>query len=540
MVTERTIINALIIGASFILVPFVISSTLTVDYVPALFFGGLFALVMAFFFLKETLCIWPFLGGSIAGTMNFLPLPLKWSHIFCILLIVYYITGYVIIRQKRIKLGKTQFLWPILIITLIVLYHNHSMSVHVLGSETEGGKPAFLIYLVVLAYFCGINIASPSIGFLSKVPLYCVILAFVSSLSFFLTTYIPSLAPYVYSMTDNVNVQAYATTQATAGAAQESGIGRMAVFAPLAGSLQLYLICHYPIGTWLRPGRWWVIGVSLICAVLTVETGFRNVLFGYILIIMVGSWCYYSWRSIFLFAIPFIVMLIFVVISSDNLIHLQVNKLPLIAQRTMSFLPGDWDEEAVQAAEASNGFRKGVQDLYIKEYLKKSPWIGNGFDIDTKEYNNLNDVIQRGGLGASEIGYLSTKIFIEGKIFHVGWISVYDAVGIVGSMAFIVLGWNEIWMAGHFVFGPKADRRSPLFPLYIWIFICAVVAMVTFFTVFGAFSDAFMNLCITALVLSHLSDIENTTEVPIVLTDRKQQVEFSRLSGGDYGYQSRP
>jgi len=540
MVTERTIINALIIGASFILVPFVISSSLTVDYAPALFFGGLFALVMAFFFLKETLCIWPLLGGSIAGTLNFLPLPLKGSHVFCILLIIYYITGYVIIRQKPMKLGKTRFLWPILIITMIVLYHNHSMSLHVLGGETEGGKPAFLIYLVVLAYFCGINIASPSVDFLSKVPLYCVILAFFSNMPFFLTNYIPSIAPYVYSITDNVDVGAYLTTQGTASDAPQTALGRMGAFIPISGALQLYLICHYPMGTWLRPGRWWVIGLSLVCAILAVQTGFRSALFGYVSIVMVGAWCYYSWRSIFLFAIPCIVMLGLVVASNDNLIHLQVDKLPLIAQRTMSFLPGDWDKEAISSAESSNEFRKNIQDLYIKEYLQKSPWFGNGFDIDTKTYKNLSDYLLRGGVSQSEASYLSTKVFIEGKLFHTGWISVYDAIGIVGSMAFIVLGWNTWSMAAHFVFRPKADRRSPLFPLYVWIFVATVSPMITFVTVFGDFKEVFMGLCINALVLSHLSDIENTSEVPTVLTDRKRQAEFSRLSGGDYGYQSRP
>jgi hypothetical protein len=48
-----------------------------------------------------------------------------------------------------------------------------------------------------------------------------------------------------------------------------------------------------------------------------------------------------------------------------------------------------------------------------------------------------------------------------------------------------------------------------------------------------------MGLCIFAIALSQLSDIENTTEVPIVLPDRKGSVEVTRLSGARYGYQSR-
>src|ERR1700734_278067 len=151
MVTERAIINFLIIGASVILVPIIISSSLQVDYLPALFFGGLAVLAVAFFFLKEQLSLWPMLGASIMGSLNFLPLPLKPTHIFCILLILYYITGYILIRQKPIKLGNPKFLWPIVIVTLIVLYHNHDLHVRAMGGDTqEGSKPAILIYLVVL------------------------------------------------------------------------------------------------------------------------------------------------------------------------------------------------------------------------------------------------------------------------------------------------------------------------------------------------------------------------------------------------------
>jgi hypothetical protein len=535
MVTERALINALIIGASLILVPFLISSTLTVDFGPALFLGGFLALLVAFFFLKDSLCIWPLLGSSIAGSLNFLPLPLTATHIFCLQLILYYVTGYVLIRKKHIKLGKTAFVWPILIIAMIVLYHNHDLNVRVLGGDTEGAKPAILLYLVVLAYFCGINIESPSINFISKVPLYAVILTAISNTPFFLSTFFPSLAPYLYYITDNVNVEAYLTSQSPV-AGTSGAIGRLGALGPLGGSLQLYLICHYPIGTWLRPSRWWVIFLSLFSMILVLETGFRNNLFGFFVLTAVGIWCYYSWRSIYILGIALIVPVMLLVASSDNLIQLPEKKLPLIAQRTLSFLPGDWDQEALESAKSSNDFRKNIQDVYIKEYLYKSPWIGNGFNINKKEYDTLNNTLKSGQTG-QDPDYLQAKTFIEGKLFHTGWISLYDHVGLIGSLAFIALGLSEIRLAAHLVFGPKADRRSPLFPFYVWVLCNIVTLMVSFFTVFGDFSATFSSFCIYAIVLSQLSDIENAADTPIALAGRKPQLEFSRSTGAHYGYQ---
>ncbi len=536
MITERTIINFLIIGATVFLAPFVIYSTLTIDYGPIVLLGGFCALVLGFFFLKDKLSIWPLLGTGIAGTLNFLPLPLQATHVFCILLICYFITGYIAIRQKSMKLGKTKFLWPILIVTLIVLYHNHSVGVHVLGGETEGGKPAVMLFLVVLAYFSGINVTTPSVSFLSKVPLYFVLLSFISNVPFFITTFFPHLAPYLYFISGNVDLDVYASTQGGTSVGEGSGIGRSIAFASVGSALQLYLFSRYPLTTWIRPERWWVAGLSLVCLGLAVESGYRNVLFTFVVVTMVATLCHYSVRALVLPLSLFLLALIFVTASNDNLIHLPVNRLPLIAQRSLSFFPGDWDNEALESAQESNDFRMNIQNVYIKEYLFKSPFFGNGFSIDTKEYDALNS----GMLSATaDANYLQAKLFITGKMFHTGWLSVYDAVGIVGTLAFVILGWNEIMLTGHFIFGAKANHQSVLFPFYVWIMCNLVSMMIGFFAVFGDFAQTFTYLCVYAIVLSHLSDLENPADVPVPLPDRQRQVEFTGLRGANYGYHSR-
>jgi hypothetical protein len=533
MITERAIINALIVGATFILIPFIISSTLTVDYAPVLFFGGLTALIVAFFVVKEKLCVFPLLGTGITGALNFLPLPLDASHIAAMLLICYYVTGYVVIRQKRIKLGKTMFFWPILIITAILLYHNHSLHVGAAGDQTEGTKPAILMYLIILGYFCGINVTSPSVDFLSKIPFWYVVCTGLSSVPYLLSTYIPGLAPYLYSVTSSVNVDAYVDSLNGSGNGADSTVGRLSVLGPMGSALQLYLLCNYPIGTWLRPERWWVLGLSLICVILAVSSGYRNTLFGFMMVTMVGAWAYYAWKSLFLPAGVVVAVLVFIIASSNDLIHVPLNRLPVIAQRTLSFLPGDWDESAVQSADSSNFFRKNIQDVYIKEYLSRSPLIGTGYNINKTDFDYYSSAMATGG---GDKAYFEAKLYIEGKLFHTGWMSLYDIVGIIGGLAFIALGWNEIWLVYHFLFGPKADRRSSLYPLYVWILCNLVTMMVSFFTVFGDFGQTFANLCVYGVVLSHLADLESTRDIPVAMGERKTPFELTGAGGGAYGY----
>jgi len=530
MITERTIINALIIGASLILVPFIISQTLTYDYVPMIILSGGFLLLVAFFFFKETLCICPYLGLSVAGSLNFLPIPLDACTIACLLLIVYYITGYTLMGQKRVSLGNASFFWPIFVVTLIVLYHNHSLAFGRLGGGSEeGGKAAIMIYVFVLAYFCGINIKSPSVKFFSYIPLICVILTGLTGLPFLISSLVPSLAPYLYLFTDNVNLDAYIDSVQGSGDQGDTAISRIGSLGQFGSVLQVYLLCYYPIGSWWRPERWWVAGLSLCCLIFAVSSGYRNVLFSFAISMTLCTWCFYSWRAVVLPITVSLLMLIVLMASTSGILPIPVNKLPMIAQRSLSFLPFDWDQEALDSGASSNEFRKNIQKVYIDEYMSKNPAIGNGFTIDQAAFQEWQDAAKRGG-SAADPEYIEAKIFIEGKLFHTGWISVYDAVGIIGSIAFVLLGWAEVSMAAKYIFDPKADRRSGLLPLHIWMFVNIATSMISFFTVFGDFGATFKNLCVYAIVLSHLSKLTKATDVIIDLPRRDGQ-PFSRAVG---------
>lgn len=174
----------------------------------------------------------------------------------------------------------------------------------------------------------------------------------------------------------------------------------------------------------------------------------------------------------------------------------------------------------------------------MKEYFWKSPWIGNGYDIDRDEYDRLQEAMQNGT--EPDPDYLQAKLFITGKLFHTGWLSAYDLVGIIGSAAFVFLGFAEIWVAMRFVLGRRADRASPLFPLYVWVATSVTTQMITFFTVFGDFSGTFIALCVYGIVLSQLSDIEqeNARVTTVVIPPPKRQVTFAGVKPVLSGYNS--
>jgi hypothetical protein len=530
MVTERMIINALILGASFILVPFIISQTLTVgDYLPILVLIVLVGLVISFFLIKERLAICPYLAGSISGALNFLPLQLNGVHVACFFLILYYVTGYVIIRQKTAKLGKPAIIWPLAVVVGIVLYHNHNINVGILGGNSEGGKPAILMYLVVLGYFCSINLPTPSVLVLSRIPRYSLILVALTSIPYLLTTVVPGLAPYLYRVTDNVNVESYVDSVNGVGSAH--GFAKLAALGPLGSCLQLYLLCHYPIGTWFQPRRLWVLILSLFCLISVSASGYRSDVFGYFATLVAGAWCYYSWRAMLVPTIVMLAGLSLFTLSSNNIIDLPLRKLPFIFQRTLSFIPGDWDPDAIESGKSSNEFRENIAKVYMDEYMDRSPLFGNGFTINVDEFNHW----QNPGPEGRDIMYAQAKVFIEGKMFHTGWIAAYDCVGIIGTGAFVILAINLLRINGRLLFGPTADKRSSLYPTYAWIFCSQFASFAAYWTVFGAFGSEMIGLIVNAMILSHLMDLSQKAEAPLDPVKIQGHVEMPRISGAYYG-----
>ena len=527
---------ALILLATLILAPFIVAETLSSDYLPALVAGGSFALIIAFFFLKEKLSVCPLLGYSILGSLNFLPIPVGAPEIASLLLIVYYVAGFVLLTQRPITIGKPALFWPILILNGLVFYHVHTISLMALGGNVIGTKPALSIYFFTIAYFCGINLPTPSLYFLSRIPFYTVCLTAVSSIPFLLSTYYPGLAPYLYAVTDSVNVEAYVNTKGgTENVSLDELTTRLGVFGPLGASLQLYLLSHYPVGTWFGPKRLWVVCLSLICFILVVFCGFRSTLFAFFFTTFVGMACYYSWRAVIFPAIIIMGALVFITAADNNIVHFPVNKLPMIAQRTMSFLPGDWDERAIEDGKRSDEFRRNIVDVYLEEYAQKSPLFGNGFAIDKDEVDSLETRYLSGNNDVVNHMYLEAKLFIETKSYHTGWVSVYDCIGFVGWAAFVWFQLALIFVNGRFIFGKNVDRRSSLFPLHVWIQCSVTTGMVAYYTVFGRFDIALVQDLAFAILLGILCKIQRQNELTSASGERKKQVEFSGLSQASYG-----
>jgi MFS family permease len=500
MLSERTIINGLILIAGMILGPYLLLLTFESTQSAFLSFVGLVFIFGVFFLVKDRVCVFPFLAASFAGSLNFLPFGLTPVEVFSLMSIFYYLINYVALKRRPIDGGPRYLLYPIVLLGGIVLYHDHQLGLHAMGSSQEGSRPGLLILVAIAAYFSGINIPTPSPKFISRIPIYCLFGIVAGSAPNILTTYIPSLAPYVYYVSANVNVGAYLVSLS---GGDSSDLQRNGALLGLAGTVQAIILAYFPISTWWRPSRWILIIFSLLCFYGILLGGYRNGVAGYAMTMLISAVCYSRWRVLLILPLFALIPLAVILVQNN---HIGDITLPTTVQRSLSFLPGDWDNDVKESSQSSDEFRADIKKIYEEEYLIKSPWLGNGFSFDPNEAESFDTKSRQ--LGQYDGGYFQTKAFIVSKNFHIGWISAYDAVGIIGSIAFVLLYINMLLMCGSLIFHRNVDMTAPLFPLKVWLFSALFSSIVGYYTTFGSFSETLVNLCGIAVILVSMKRIE--------------------------------
>lgn len=496
MLTERSIINFLVWIGGLILGPYLAASAVQGNFYPIGVLAAACSLVFIFGVLRDRMCLLPLMGTFITGKLNFIPvLHPEPFELFPLALIAYYLIAYLTLQRKKMQIGPLYFFVPILIIGAIILYHEHQFGLHSIGGSREGSRPAIFMLVAVLAYICGVSTGSPSPRFMVWTPFICVVLTFIFAIPYTVTTYLPSTAPYFFVFIDSINGSAYLSN-----VLDTDEIVRNQAQANVASTLMIFLVAYYPFYTWWRPQRWWMAVAALGCIALVIMGGFRSVLAVFGLALLLATWCHLGWRT--LAAIPAIFLGIFLLISAQDSHYIH---LPDAAQRTLSFLPGNWDPEVMSTAKSSNHFRAKIIETYMREEAHKSPWFGNGVSFDIADFDLYTYLALT---QETDEGYYQSKEFIVSKQFHTGWVSLYDSVGLVGFVTFLFFSGSMIWVTGRMIFRKGVDHRSPLFPMKIWMFTNISASFVGYFTVFGDFRTTFPVYCYYAIVLVHLNRLE--------------------------------
>ena len=494
--TAQKVCLALITLGFFIAAPWMTSQTLDGNTTPMLSFLGVTALLIILLVIRDRCwMIIPF-TLPIEGNLNILPLNFSIQEISIITVFLYLIYRMIFGLNIVWKLGPASIWVPLALLLSIIVYHwieSRDIGIKLLGGSSWGGRKYFTILIasfgmVLLSSFPGITWSD-----LQKVPLFYFLGSFVDIVPDALTTFIPATAPFVWRFYSGVNLSEFGTAlQGNFGG--EVGISRIASLAKFGTACSLVVLCYNPTRVWLSPTKIWITPTLLVSLFLTAASGFRS----YLVKLSVACFAaiYSTARSaVLLPAVAGLLAFTFLVFLQGRAFD-----LPIVMQRALSFLPGDWDAKAVTEAKASSEWREKMKALFYKEYFQKAPLVGLGYHYDPRLAKTATDIYLSIVKQQAEAGdeFADVRSFIEMRQPHEGVLHALLISGSIGSFFFVLFCFGFIFYAYRSI---EATPPREVVPLQTWCFALLLSQLVGFFFLFGEYTSFLIQVCpITALM----------------------------------------
>jgi hypothetical protein len=204
-------------------------------------------------------------------------------------------------------------------------------------------------------------------------------------------------------------------------------------YAPMV--IALFLIARYPLTEVMSRPRVFVLLALALCMVAVLLSGKREAVVS-IIIFAVGSMVARRSWAILVSGSAIVAVLLSVVVLG----HGKLLELPPVAQRALSFLPGDWDAEVKYMA--SDPFRETLNRLAF-EKIRRSPWIGEGYAMSSDAFS-LD--YRRYGFTADQS--YAAYFMAEGHQWHNIWTATAVDFGIPATIIWALL-WLQILVQSY-------------------------------------------------------------------------------------------
>jgi hypothetical protein len=494
--TVQKVFLALITLGFFIAAPWMTSQTIGGNTTPLIGFLGVGLLLIFLFVVRERCWMIIPLALPIEGNLNFLPLNFSIQQLSIVATFLYLLYRMTFGLNVGWRLGPVSIWLPLALLLSILVYHwveSRDIGIKLLGGTGWGGRKYFAalmaaMSLVLLSSFPGIKWTD-----LQKVPLLYFLGSFVDIVPDALTTFAPATAPFIWKFYSGVNLGEYGSAL-KGNYGGESGISRIGSLAKLGTGLSLVVLCYNPARVWLSPTKLWIMPALFVALLLTAASGFRNhvarmLLSGFAAI-------YATARS----AAFLLAGLGFLALAGLVLLQGRAFDLPIAMQRSLSFLPADWNAKAVSEAKGSSEWRGQMKTLFYKEYFHKAPWIGLGYHYDPGLAKLETDVYLAIAARQAAPGdeYAEVRRFIEMRQPHEGPIHALLVSGSFGAFFFCAFCFGFIFYAWHSI---SKTPPKEITPIQVWAFALLLSQLFAFAFLFGDYTSFLIQACpITALI----------------------------------------
>jgi len=462
------------------------------------FLAAVTAIVVAGF--RQHAWILIFIGWSMTGETGFLPYRLSLRHVSVCFAVIGYLT-YAALGKRRGRLHWMALDWILAVnlVWLVITYLRHPVGVQAFGSSMLGGRVYVNIALAVACYWVTTRLPD-SPKWVARVPLLILVGMVPGTLLYLLAVLAPGLADRLQLLYAVFSLGVYQE-----GTSVEFGAGITRLGTGTIGLLLTQVLCaYYPPQTLFNPLRWrsWSLWLGLVGIFLS---GFRNHLLIAFAYLGISSWLRHGWRELVL--VCGLVTLVFgTVLAGQGRLY----RLPLGVQRTLSWLPGEWDPDVLNNVKGSNE-RWDWWRRIIRNRLIENWWLGDGIGVSFRDLAAVHN---------NRTGFESTAELVGG--FHNGPLTTIRAVGVIGLVLFYTM------LVALVVYAIRCVRLcagTVLYPLAIFIAMGTIWKPIHFTLVFGGYdSDLPQTIMILGLLRLAIRMHEELSRVSLATEIRRQEI----------------
>ena len=460
--------------------------------------GVIAAIPVAIIFVKLKTNIWVLIpiGWYLSGRLPWLPLPFTVRDL-CMMTVIFFFTLFFATRVlpwKR-KTGLLDYLIYINLAYLATVYVRNPAGFWAMQTSVVGGRPYFEIALafgafIILSRVQISELIAKLFPFFFVVPAWCIgILDIIGRL-------VPQTSLALNSIYSGIG-----SGGVTSAIQQEARLGETRMTGLLAAGLSSILaLCakYNPITliSPLYPGRFLML-VTVFGAIFL--SGFRSAILFAVTAFLLATLFRSRLKDLWIAGGMMALALIVLISLQGTLLQ-----LPLAMQRALSWLPGDWNEQAVADARGSSQWRFEMWEWAWNDdrILRDRTW-GQGFGLSLDDMNLIANSLIAGQGGASMLGGSDRENFMITGSFHSGPLSTIKYIGIVGLALYYPLMCYMALLAWRLC---KRAHGTKAFTLALFVGIPIIYEPLNFVIVFGGLDSNYPQLLFWAGLLNMVSN----------------------------------
>ena len=310
----------------------------------------------------------------------------------------------------------------------VMAYHavHDRLGLKILGSTIWGGRFYIYVLISLMMYFAIISSKLEREKWSKLINLIIYVYLFDLAIGL-LTTAMPSLVEVISSYYSGVSLSTYEDAANGFVAEEVTRYGAMGNFG---FAILLIIGAKYNIKSLLQHPLISFLGLISLGGILM--SGYRSAVVNAILLLL--AICIRDLKGKTLLLIPLLSLIVLLLPLVNT-----ISPLPKQAQRTLAFLPGNWDVDMLDSASGSNEFRYTVWNTWYQKFFLDHWAFGRGFGFNS-EWAGIDPT--RVATGGYSVDW--AEAFIETGSIHNGLISSVDCLGVFGGFFFIA--WNIVYL----------------------------------------------------------------------------------------------